>query len=190
MADSRSSQSENFPKAEMDRFRHILGYLNFSEGKPDSVFQTHLNELSVHYADGNDWPKLKTHLLQALEELEKNTEAFSNSDQARRTIEIAFDDLLPSYREYHQDLLFHVREEMFHQPFFLARLFEAVLAQDGPWEETDRIVKGALQNLNNFLGYRPVAVLENGRKMQPYAHEQFCPIPLYIRDAGVATGRA
>ena len=42
--------------------------------------------------------------------------------------------------------------------------------------------------LNDFLGYRPIAVLENGRRMEPYSHERLRPFPLFIRDAGVVHG--
>src|SRR5581483_6017299 len=57
-----------------------------------------------------------------------------------------------------------------------------------PWNETDRIVQGALDRLNDFLGYRPVAVLENGRRMEPYPHERFRPVPLFLRGVGAAHG--
>ena len=45
-----------------------------------------------------------------------------------------------------------------------------------------------LDQLNDYVGYRPVAVLENDRKVQPYPHEWCRPIPLFIRGAGVAEG--
>jgi hypothetical protein len=95
---------------------------------------------------------------------------------------------LPAYREHHRDLLFHLRDEEFQQPFFLAKVFEAVLEQGGPWDENDRIVPGAIARLNDFVGYRPIAILENGQRMEPYSHERFRPLPLYIRGAGVANG--
>lgn len=188
MADSRSSQSGNFPQEQADRFRQLLGYLNFSEGKPDSSFQGHLSELSVFYTDPSDGSRLRDHLLESLASLEKSSEAFSNATQARRVIEITFNNLFPAYRDFHKDLLFHVQDVMFHQPFFLARMFEAVLSQQGPWDDTDRIVKGALNTLNNFIGYRPVAVLENEQQMEPYEHERYRPVPIYLKGAGVAHG--
>ncbi|MBD3672731.1 MAG: hypothetical protein HUJ26_04315 [Planctomycetaceae bacterium] len=188
MADSRNPKSDDFPKEEADRFRQLLGYLNFSEGKPDSAFQKHLNELFPIYDAKGCWSELRQHLLDSLERLEETSEAFANATQARAVIQITFDELLPVYREFHRDLLFHVPEEMFQQPFFLARVFEAVLAQGGPWEETDRVTRGAMASLNNFLGYRPVAVLENEQQMEPYPHERYRPVPIYIRGAGVAHG--
>jgi hypothetical protein len=46
-----------------------------------------------------------------------------------------------------------------------------------------------LDSLNDFLGYRPLAVLENGRQMEPYPHERFRPVPLYFKEVGAAEGR-
>ena len=42
--------------------------------------------------------------------------------------------------------------------------------------------------LNDYLGYRPVAVLHNERKIQPYEHEWVRPVPLYVQGAGAAHG--
>jgi hypothetical protein len=188
MSKSKPRTNDEFPRDQVERFRELLGYLNFSEGKPDVRFQQNLNELFPTYSQEGCWPLLRDHLLQALTELEAQSEAFSNAMQARSVISLTFDDLLPRYRSFHQDLLFHVPEQMFHQPFFLARMFEAVLAQGGPWEESDRIVEGARNALNDFVGYRPVAVLENERQMEPYPHERYRPIPIYLKDGGVAHG--
>ena len=41
--------------------------------------------------------------------------------------------------------------------------------------------------MDTFVGYRPVAILEN-RNCQPYRHELVCPVPLYVKDAGVSAG--
>src|SRR5262249_49171569 len=42
---------------------------------------------------------------------------------------------------------------------------------------------------NDYVGYRPIAILENRRKGEPYPHERVRPIPLYIRGPGTAWGR-
>src|SRR5690606_34252794 len=34
----------------------------------------------------------------------------------------------------------------------------------------------------------PIAVLENGRRMELYDHERFRPVPIYFRGAGVSHG--
>src|SRR5207237_6490492 len=70
-----------------------------------------------------------------------------------------------------------------------ARACEAVLAQRGPWDESDRIVRGALGQLNDFVGYRPVAILEGRSRGEPYDHERVRPVPLFLRDVGVAAGK-
>lgn len=45
-----------------------------------------------------------------------------------------------------------------------------MLQQRGPWGERDRIVGGTLKHLNDYVGHRPIAVLENRRKAI-YDHE-------------------
>ena len=77
--------------------------------------------------------------------------------------------MLPAYRAFHRDLLWHQSDRELWRPLFLGRAFEAILSQGGPWNETERIVAGALESLNDYLGYRPVAVLESERQMEPYA---------------------
>src|SRR5205823_5933844 len=86
----------------------------------------------------------------------------------------------PADRIHHRDLLAHQSEAGLWQPFFLARVVEAVLVQRGPWEETARIVEGALQQLNDYVGHRPIAVLENKRLGEIYSHERLRPIPLFL----------
>src|SRR5262249_49187678 len=104
-------------------------------------------------------------------------------------IELVIDYSLQAYRAHHTALLAHQTDSDLWQPFLLARVFEAVLAQRGPWTETERIVRGALKQLNDYVGYRPIAVLENRERGEPYENERVRPIPLYLRGAGVAHGR-
>jgi hypothetical protein len=96
--------------------------------------------------------------------------------------------LLPAYREFHRDLLYHQCEAFLWSPFFIGRAFEALLVQGGPWDECQRIVDGAIARLNDFVGYRPIAILESAQGAQPYAHEFVHPLPLFIQGAGVAAG--
>lgn len=167
--------------------REVLGYLNFSGGKPDPAFQRNLNRLQTKLGP-TPWAALEQLLWRQLEELKQTAPAFSDAQQSEAVLRLTFQGLYPAYRQHHADLLFHLTEQDVQQPFFLARMFEAVLEQGPPWDETDRIIHGALHRLNDFLGYRPIAVLENGRRMEPYPHERFRPVPLYIRDAGVSVG--
>ena len=171
-----------------ETFTKVLGYLNFSNGKSDVDFLSQLNRLANYCAVETSWEPLRISLVEQLQELAGSSPAFSDAAQASGAMEITFGHLLPAYRECHSDLLFHLEPADFVNPFFLGRCFEAVLEQGGPWDEAERIVTGALERLNDFLGYRPVPVLENGRKMMPYERERFRPLPLYIEGAGVTSG--
>jgi hypothetical protein len=162
----------------------LLGYLNFSGGRPDPKFERNINEFLL----GVSWNQVADALRQVLAELHQSSPTFGDCSQAEQVIALTFDRVLPAYREHHRDLLFHLKDEDFQQPFFLAKVFEAVLEQGAPWDEPDRIVAGALNRLNDFIGYRPIAVLENGQRMEPYPHERFRPLPLFLRGAGVVNG--
>lgn len=174
--------------------QEIAGYLNFSSGTPDPKFLRAVNTLfgqiaaEAGPAAGPTWRTLAGVLHAGLEELGSQIEAFGKRDQAEAVLRLVFDETLPAYLRFHRDLLFHQTDVSLFQPFFLGRVCEAVLAMGGPWDETERIVSGAIRRLNDFIGYRPVAVLRSSQKMQPYDHEWVRPIPLYVRDAGVACG--
>ncbi|NOX54834.1 MAG: hypothetical protein GXP27_10430, partial [Planctomycetes bacterium] len=184
----KAAQGDPQRPTEASLWRTIAGYLNFSSGQPDTTFQKSLNELWASSAPATPWQTFPERLRAYLDQLQKESSAFGDCSQALSVLELTFEHLYPAYRRFHADLLFHLRDADFQQPFFLARLFEAVLAQGAPWDEIARIVDAALDRLNDFVGYRPLAVLEDGRKTQPYPHERFRPIPVYIRGAGVAVG--
>ncbi|HUE13448.1 MAG TPA: hypothetical protein VMR25_04735 [Planctomycetaceae bacterium] len=168
--------------------REILGYLNFSGGKPDAAFQRNWNALFVRPGFFESDSALPDFLRSELVRLQPTVPALGDSSQAAAVIELVFDECLPAYRRHHADLLFHLSAADFRQPFFLTRMIEAVLEQGAPWSEKERIVHRVLERLNDFVGYRPLAVLENGRQMEPYPHERFRPVPVFIRDAGTAYG--
>jgi hypothetical protein len=170
-----------------------VGYLNFSSGASDPKFLRNLNALfrSIESrCENNCQPAavLCEWLEKRTSELSAAPGPFGDVSQARAVVRLLRDHLLPAYRAFHRDLLWHQQDRDLWRPLFLARAFEALLAQGGPWNETDRIVEGAIEVLNDYLGYRPVAVLESERQMEPYAHERLRPIPLYIHDVGVAPG--
>jgi hypothetical protein len=174
----------------------VAGYLNFSSGSSDPRFLQAINALfggiasaATAEAPQAAWRALGQQLRAGLERLRGRNEAFHRTDQADAVVRLVFDEVLPAYRHFHRDLLFHQTEESLFQPLFIGRACEAVLAAGSPWEETDRVVGQAIRRLNSFIGYRPVAVLRTSQKMQPYEHEWVAPIPLYIRNAGVAWGR-
>ena len=185
---SRNDPETPSPSDLDEAYTKVLGYLNFSNGKSDVDFLGQLNRLAIHCGIESSWEPLQTALAEQLEKLVGSSPAFSDAAQASAALEITIGSLLPAYREYHADLLFHLEPADFANPLFLGRCFEAVLEQGGPWDEVERIVTGALDRLNDYLGYRPMPVLENGRKMMPYEHERFRPLPLYVEGAGVTIG--
>ncbi len=168
--------------------RELLGYLNFSNGARDQRAFRNWNTLFQHFKSGKT-DELRHYLMQQLEALRGDNSAFQETAQAENVIELLFGHLLDAYQEFHRDLLFHVSRKELEQPLFIAVLAEAILAQGEPWEQIDRIVEGAIAQVNDYLGYRPVAVLENGRLVQPYAHERFALIPLYVSGVGAADGK-
>jgi hypothetical protein len=176
--------------------QEVLGYLNFSSGASDPRFLSNLNELYARLAGHEEssaaeppWRLLGRLLRQHLGQLHATTDAFRQVEQADRVLGLVFEHALDAYRRHHGDLLFHQTEEDLFRPFFVGRMCESVLQEGGPWDESDRIVRGALVRLNDFVGHRPVAVLRTRQKIQPYPHERVRPIPLFIAGAGVAVGR-
>jgi hypothetical protein len=171
----------------------LLGYINFSEGRPDARFQKALNEIYAQLHDAGDsqpWRTLHRQLRDRLAELRgSDNGAFKNSAQAEAVLALTFDRVLPAYHAHHADLLFHLDEADVFQPFFLARVIEAVLTQGPLGKDADHVVADALKQLNDYLGHRPIAVLENRPKGEPYPHERLRPIPLYIQGAGTAAGK-
>lgn len=181
--------------------QEIVGYLNFSSGAADPRFLKNVNrlfELLDASADRVEptWKALHRFLAKTVQELHGHSDAFREVEQAEAVVGLVFNKALPGYRQFHSDLLFHQSEEGLFQPLFIGRVCEAVLQQGGPWDQTERIVAGAIAHLNDYLGHRPVAVLRTQQKIQPYAHEWVRPIPLFIGGAGghrsegvVAVGR-
>jgi hypothetical protein len=171
----------------------MLGYLNYSTGKPDGRFQKQLSDAYGFLAEAGNrapWQQLSQALLAKLDALQaQDAAAFREAEQARTLLSSLFPTALGAYRDHHADLLGHLDEADLFQPFFLARVFEALLSQGPPWTETDRIVAGAVSQLNDFIGHRPIAILETRPRGEPYDHERVRPIPLFMRGAGVAWGR-
>ena len=172
-------------------YRDVLGYLNFSDGTPGSRFRCGLNELFAANSDWTDIGDIREALQSQIRVLAESDEAaFQQMEQAQNAITLTFDVVLPGYTQHHRDLLFHLTPKDFFHPLFLSRVFEATLsaASTCGWSDPEQLSETALSHLNNYVGYRPVAVLENDRRMEVYEHERFCPIPLYLQDVGVAFG--
>ncbi len=150
----------------------VLGYLNFSAGKPDAKTLGALNRIYARalpesppespYAGMPPWVQIQHWLQESLEKLRESNPAFKASEQAAAVIELVWVYLLPSYMDFHRDLLFHQEPEAIFNGFMLGRAIEAVLQQGAPWSEVDRITEGAIRRLNDFVGYRPVAFSRTG----------------------------
>jgi len=178
---------------ELAPLQEAVGYLNFSSGASDPKFLRNINTIfraieSRCEDKRQAMPILSAWLEDRMTQLSDSSAAFGDVSQARAVVGLLRDHVLPAYRAFHRDLLWHQPDDELWRPLFLARAFEAILAQGAPWNETQRIVTGALETLNDYLGYRPVAVLESERQMEPYAHERVRPIPLYVHDVGLAPG--
>ena len=169
----------------------IVGYLNFSNGTPDVRFQRQWNEfylLCRATDDKRPWREVRARLEELVAQAQASGGPFADVSQAASVVSLCFDHVVPAYRAFHSDLLGHLEETWFYHPFFLVRVIEAILQQGPPWQETERIVRGALRLLNDYAGYRPVALLETRPTTEPYEHEKFRPVPMYLRGAGVACG--
>ncbi len=172
--------------------QEILGYLNFSSGASDSKFLSNLNELWNELIEQGvlaeqRLPTAAKLLNEKIDSLAQSSAAFRDAMQARSLIRLLFHEMPRAYRRHHRDLLFHQTDAALWQPFFVGRVAEAILSEAGPWNETERIIAGALARLNDYVGYRPIAALET-HKHEPYSHERVRPVPLYIAGAGVAGG--
>jgi hypothetical protein len=170
----------------------MLGYVNFSSGSPDPKFLLSMNQFwrrSPAPPGGVlSWKWAGQRLRDRLASLPPGAAAFEDTEQASRVLELVWEQAIPGYLDFHRDLLFHQNEDDLLGPFFVGRVCEAVLRQGPPWDEVDRIVPAAISELNDYVGYRPVPVLES-RRIEPFPQERVRPVPLFIRGAGVTVGR-
>lgn len=192
----------------------ILGYVNFSSGSFDPKFHLALNELFAEISrepdDGTTnppgaaagkaartessapiptWRVLAATVQYGVERFRGSSDAFRNVEQAGAVVNLVFEHVLPGYRQFHRDLLFHQSDEALFRPFFIGRVFETVLAIGPPWDHPEAVARAAIARLNDFVGHRPVAILETRQKAQPYPHEFVRPIPLALQSRHVAVGR-
>ncbi|MDR0869205.1 MAG: hypothetical protein LBN39_00280, partial [Planctomycetaceae bacterium] len=187
-----AQSSQNSPES----VKEILGYLNFSSGERNLRFFQVLNS---YWEEKFSSPSpagekgFVYHIIESLEndltELSAESAAFKVDDQAGQVLKLVREELLPAYRQFHSDLLHHHKDDAVFNSFFLAKAFETVLQQEAPRTDTDKVVKKSIKQLNDYIGYRPIPVLEGEERHQPYMHEWVAPVPLYIDGAGVAAGR-
>src|SRR5438876_453364 len=116
----------------------LLGYLNFSDGRPDPRFQKGLADACAHLLASGDttpWrtlPQWLGHELTGL--VAAGSSAFRDPTQVRAVLDAALVRLPAAYRAHHSDQLAHQPDAALFGPFFLARCCEAVLKQGQPWD--------------------------------------------------------
>jgi len=176
----------------------VLGYFNFSAGAFDaaawraaSTLFAQVEPAGAHVEERPDAAPLVAAILgRRLDELQRDTVAFRDARQARELLGLVFDGVLPAYREFHADLLAHQPPGGIERPFFVMAAAQAVLAAGGPDPGHEaEVVARAIDRLNDYVGWRPVAILENGRLSEPYRHERVRPVALFRDGAGTAHGR-
>jgi hypothetical protein len=172
----------------------LLAFINLSSGAHDPFFFQSLNSLFEHQAIQSPPDTTPLHrqvhrlLTNRLAELARSSPTFADSQQAQAALTLCFDHLLPAYREFHGDVLFHQSDDFLFNAFFVGRVIETLL-QSGHFQlEPQAAVPLLIKKLNDYVGHRPVAVLEN-RKCEPYPHEWIRPVPVFIQGVGAVSGR-
>ncbi len=108
----------------------VLGYMNFSSGKPDGKTLGALNRLYGWAIAGNAipgrpfagmpaWLTIQQWLQDRLKNLSKEKNAFEENAQASQVLKLVWLHLLPDYLDFHNDLLFHHEPEGVFNGFFL-----------------------------------------------------------------------
>ncbi|MCA9179193.1 MAG: hypothetical protein KDB14_32250, partial [Planctomycetales bacterium] len=132
---------------------HVLGYLNFSAGNEEPKLFIALDALFAAAAEyPSPWQEVFRQLLESLQELQRDNPAFVDVRQAETVVRRTRDEVLPGYREFHRDLLFHLDDVRMFNSFFVGRVFQVVL-QMSP--EREDLAEAAVRALNDFIGHRP-----------------------------------
>lgn len=160
----------------------LLGYINFSDGRPTPNWQRMLDDTFAELGE-----QILGELEAALEQLHTGgSSAFRDIGVAQSVLK-ATRETLAAYERFHADLLAHLNHAERYSGFFLARVMEAILQLRAA--EADYSPAAVVDRLNDFVGHRPVAVLESRPRGEAYAHEKHRPVPLYLREAGVSRCR-
>ena len=181
-----------FNEEELTAIRDILGYLNFSSGNEQPRFEIAWNLLFKallrrDVPSDRVWSKCDEILTDQLRDLVSSSDAFRHSDRAGFVLRFLYDDLIPAFRQFHRDTLFHQSDEFLFNPFFLARLC-ALIAQDltthkriltaGDQNERMLMIDRIIRQANDFLGFRPIPTLEGEKRCEPNPHEWIAVVPL------------
>ena len=184
--------------------REAIGYLNFSSGASDPCFLRALDALFASSVRGDEQGGGSQHgdgekpspaaslgavlatLDTTCERLSQEDDAFGDVVQANKLISAAR-LFCESYQGFHADLLGDTPPDRLWNGFMLGRVFETLLAGEHPPDDSQAI-DAARDRFDDFLGYRPVAVLETEQKIEPYRQEWVRPTPLVVKGAGTASG--
>jgi hypothetical protein len=180
-----------------EALQNLVGYLTFASGAAAPPILKAWNRVHDEAAGGDvlsgppPFLIIRHWLEETTERLRKSdSSAFGDVRRAATVIRVMWSKLLPAYLDFHRDLLFHLEPEMIFNGFFLARCAEVMLELVGESADIDdehALVDRVIAQLNDYVGYRPVAVLEN-RACQPYMHEFVRPIPMMIQGVGISAG--
>ena len=180
------------PEALPQLLREVLGYLNFSSGATDGKFLRAINtiygqlETAEEPTDSLAVDQFLSSLSDRLAELAGEGGAFAEATQAEAVIRLV-KEFRETYAAFHRDLLWSRSDDRLWRPFFMGRVFEAILTHGAPWDAKD-FVDEVRDKFDDYLGYRPIATLETDQEIEPYRNESLRPLPLYIESAGVAHG--
>ena len=125
----------------------VLGYLNFSSGPPTPAFSATSTACWLGGGKKDKESRSGTSRRRAADgagRVSRPLRGLPANRSGRGGPDAGLRSLLPAYRQFHRDLLFHQTDEALFQPFFLGRACEAVLQQGGPWDQADRIVAEAI----------------------------------------------
>lgn len=174
----------------------ILGYLNFSSGSRDPQFLKNLNLIFSKFEskkkyrnqDRAIWRFVFDLIDKQLEKLRGTNPAFMDCQQVDACLSVVKDSVIPGYFAFHNHLLFHQTESALIGSLFLGRIFEVVLSNGVvDTDDVPAFVDRVLRQLNDFVGYRPLPVLQNQR-FELYPHEKVATIPVYFAGVGVSAG--
>ncbi len=169
--------------------RDILGYLNFSTGSRDVRFAAAWNALYQTLAERGSteiWRDALDLLRTELATLAENVDAFRDSRQASRILD-SVAEALNEYRIFHRDSLYHQKNEFLFNSFFMARICRLTTARD-LFGDDGNLVADVVRQANDFLGYRPIPVLEGEERHEPNEREWISLVPLYYEGVGAAFG--